>query len=298
MALKFETIQNLSIDAIKSTNRSLADTIGKISSGDKLYNVGDDASGYAKAQRLESSATRLRASKINIQNAVSFAQTTNTFLGDIMDVLTRMSEIASQARSLNIGDEDRANYQYEFNQLSQQLQDVIGKSNQPEGKRPHATFNGIELFAPQSENGIKVVITDDANTNALKIPEVNLRAGTITQFVGVTFDILKNSEAQSSTDSTKLGSSGLITKLNEAIEQVGNELATMSGVQYRLEQNLTGNDISLQNIEAAYSRFRDADIASESTKLAKFNILLRSNYAVMAQANVTPRQIVDALANL
>ena len=296
MPLKFETIQALSLDAVKRTNRSLADTVGRISSGDKLNNIGDDAVGYAKAQKLQSSATRLEASRVNIQNAVSFAQTTNSFLGNIMDTLTRMSELASQARSLNISDDDRANYQYEFNQLTRQLEDIIGKSNPEDGRRPHATFNGIELFAPQSENGIKVVITDDANTNALRVPEVNLRAGAITDFVGKEFGVITAAEAASSADSNKLGSSALIAKVNAAIEQVGNELATMSGVQYRLEQNLQGNDISLQNIEAAFSRFRDADIASESTKMAKFNILLRSNYAVMAQANVTPRQIVIALS--
>jgi flagellin len=284
MPLTFQSIQTLSVDSIKNTNRSLADTVGRISSGDKLGNIGDDALGYSKAQKLQSSATRLQASKVNIQNAVSYAQTTNSFLGNIMDVLTRMSEIASQARGVSVPAEDIKGYEYEFNQLSRQLQDIIGQSKATDGKRPHATFNGIELFAPQTENGVKVVITDDSSSNALRIPEVNLRAGAITQFTGVTFNF----------DTADIAS--LVTNVNKAIEQVGNELATMSGVQYRLEQNLAGNDISLQNIESAYSRFRDADIASESTKMAKFNILLRSNYAVMAQANLTPRQIIEALA--
>ena len=296
MALKFETIQNLSVDSINNTNRMLAETVGRISSGSKLSNIGDDALGYSKAQKLQSSATRLRASKINIQNAISFAQTTNSFLGNIMDSLTRMSEVASQARGVNVPPEDRKGYQYEFNQLAQQLQDIIGKSGSTNGARPHATFNGLELFAPQSENGIKVVITDDSNSNAMKIPEVNLRAGSIASLSGITFDF--DDLATVSDPSDPGGLVTLVNKVNNAIEQVGNELATMSGVQYRLEQNLAGNDVSIQNIESAFSRFRDADIASESTKMAKFNILLRSNYAVMTQANLMPRQIVDALSKL
>ena len=78
-------------------------------------------------------------------------------------------------------------------------------------------------------------------------------------------------------------------------QQVATERASLGASQSRLELAASTLQIEYENLEAAISRIRDVDVAEESTQYAKYNILVQSGTAMLAQANQTPKAVLQLL---
>tara|TARA_B110000305_G_scaffold208776_1_gene241275 strand:+ start:352 stop:1206 length:855 start_codon:yes stop_codon:yes gene_type:complete len=283
MNLNFNAVTGMGLDQVKKSTQKFSESIAKISSGKKLLSMGDDSAGYVKTLKLESSLRRIESTKGNIQDALSYTQVSNSFIEEIIKTVNRMGEINRQAMDNRYDDKDKDAFSHEFNQLSAQLMDIIG--NGQEGNDPHGTYNETDLFGPHSLVGRKLVTTDDEGVAPIEIPEINFRAGDIVKITGQKFDFSAGGDDLDA----------LFSTIKSAVDQVTQELAKMSGVEFRLKENLSGNAVIAQNIEAAFARIRDTDIAAESTHMAKYNIMARANMAVLAQANMQPQKILDLL---
>jgi len=261
----------------------------RLSSGSKIVNPSDDAAGLAVSEKLDAQNRRVRAATTNVQNAMSFVQTADGFMSGMTKILSRMSELAILAKDVTKNASDVDLYQQEFSALQDQLRDTIGGTTAEIGgsadvDTPLGAFNGITLFGSNA-SGLTVTI-GQAVGQEMVVGDSNLRQ-----------DAMLNIIQQDSSGVYTLGLAdvGVIGEITDAIQQVATERASLGAASSRLEIAATTLQVEYENLGSAISRIRDVDVAEESTKYAKYNILVQSGTAMLAQANQTPSTVLQLL---
>jgi len=253
---------------LNQNTTNLNSAIQELASGSRLANASTDAAGVAVSGQLTSSIDQLGAAAQGAQDVVSFAQTTDGFLSTIEQQLTRMSELAQEATNGAFGSAATANYAIEFNALSSQIDNIANT----------AQFNGTSLFttATGAPTSISVAIDSIGTTAAFNTATIG--------------------------DTTSLGINGLtvgaataISALNTAISKITSQRATTNASISTF--NFYAQNISTEttNLQAAESTVSDVDVATESTELAKQNILVQSSSAMLAQANSSQNSLLSLL---
>ena len=273
---------------LNQSNEMLGRSLTRLSSGSKIVNPSDDAAGLAVSEKLDAQSRRVRAATTNVQNAVSYVQTADGFMSGMTKILSRMSELAILAKDVTKNTTDVALYQKEFTALQDQLRATIGGPSAEIGgaaniNTPLGAFNGITLFG--SGNGLTVTI-GQAVGQEMNIPASNLRDGGM-------LDII-NQDATGVYTLTATAADS-IEKITTAIQDVATERATLGASQSRLELVATTLQVEHENLSSAISRIRDVDVADESTQYAKYNILVQSGTAMLAQANLSPQSVLKLL---
>ena len=268
---------------LQHSQEMLNKSLNRLSSGSKIVQLSDDAAGVAVSEKLDAEERRLNAAGTNVQNAMSYIQTADGFLGGMSKVLSRLSELSILAKDVTKGPTDVQLYQQEFQALQQQLQSTIGGGAVV---TPLGTFNGIALFGP-NPTGLAVTIGEAAGqTMTLAQTDLQDPAGAIGLLLAQTsppaFDITVTSAT-------------VATMAINGIQQIATERANLGASQSRLE--IAASTLSTQgiNLEAAISRIRDVDVATESTQFAKGNILVQAGTAMLAQANQIPQSVLKLL---
>jgi flagellin len=280
------------IAAARSLNQSqemLGRSLTRLSSGSKIVNPSDDAAGLAVSEKLDAQSRRLKAATTNVQNAISYVQTADGFMSGMTKILARMSELAILGKDVTKNPSDIALYQQEFSALQDQLRATVGGSSADIGgaadvDTPLGAFNGITLFG-SSSTGLVVTIGQAVGQD-MTIGASNLRDGAM-------HDIID--QDGSGAYALSLTDTDVVEKITAAIQDVATERATLGAAQSRLELAATTLQVEYENLSSAISRIRDVDVAEESTQYAKYNILVQSGTAMLAQANQTPQSVLRLL---
>jgi len=278
--------------AARNLNQSqemLGRSLARLSSGSKITNPSDDAAGLAVSEKLGAQNRRVKAAVNNVQNAVSYVQTADGFMSGMTKILSRMSEIAILAKDVTKNSTDIDLYSQEFVALQDQLRATIGGTTADIGGTadvgaPLGAFNGISLFG-STANGLIVTI-GQAVGQEMTVGDSNLRDGDMLSI------IQQDATGAYTLDLTDTAAIGAIT---DAIQDVATERSSLGASQSRLELAATTLQVEYENLGSAISRIRDVDVAEESTQLAKFNILVQSGTAMLAQANQAPRSVLQLL---
>ena len=276
---------------LNASQEMLGRSLARLSSGSKIVNPSDDAAGLAVSEKLDAQNRRVKAAVNNVQNAVSYVQTADGFMSGMTKILSRMSEIAILAKDVTKNSTDIALYSQEFVALQDQLRATIGGATSDIGgstdvASPLGAFNGISLFGSTSAG--LVVTIGQAVGQEMTIRDSNLRDGNMLPV------IQQDSTGAYTLDLTDTGTIGALTS---AIQDVATERASLGASQSRLELAATTLQVEYENLGSAISRIRDVDVAEESTQLAKYNILVQSGTAMLAQANQAPRSVLQLLQN-
>ncbi len=284
---------NLSaINAARTLDRAqdlMSRSLNKLSSGSKIVTPGDDAAGLAVAGKLDAQSLRVTAASTNVQNAISYVQTSDGYLSGMSSLVTRLSELASLSQDPTKNPSDVALYQQEFSSLQEQLRNTIGGTTTEIGgtadlTSPLGTFNGQALFGATAGGG--QTLTVGADGQEMTIPDTNLRTGNMLDLIG------QNSSGQytlSVTDATAL------TKITGTLQQLSGARATLGASESRLNLAATTLQVEGQNLSSTLSGIRDVDVANESTQYARYNILVQSGTAMLAQANQAPQAVLKLL---
>jgi flagellin len=289
------SVINTNIQAIagaRNLNHSqemLGRSLTRLSSGSKIVNPSDDAAGLAVSEKLDAQGRRVKAATTNVQNAISYVQTADGFMSGMTKILSRMSELAILAKDVTKNTTDVALYQQEFTALQEQLRATIGGTTTEIGgtanvATPLGAFNGITLFGPNAA-GLTVTIGQAVGQD-MTIAESDLRTGAMLEIIK---QDATGAYTLASTDSTS------IQKITDAIQHVAQQRASLGAAQSRLELASTTLQVEYENLSSAISRIRDVDVAEESTQYAKYNILVQSGTAMLAQANQTPQTVLKLL---
>jgi flagellin len=263
MAVVINTNQSASYASLNLSKSSdlLQKSLARLSSGSRISTPSDDAGGLAVSMKLQTAIKRTDAAAINVSNSLSFLQTQAGSLKSAASVLDRLSELATLAGDVTKSSSDIANYSTEFNNLYTEL-----------GKLTADAFNGIGLFssaggATLAEGGSLTVYLSQDGSQTMQIDQANLYAAfsAVSDVSGVT------------------GAS--ISIVTQAIQDLATLMATNGAQSSRLQFALDSLNVNKVNLEAANSRIYDVDVAAETTKLARANILVQSGASMLTQAN-------------
>jgi flagellin len=275
--------------ALDRSQDLLSDSINRLSSGSAIVNPGDNPAGVAVSDSLTSDNNLLTAASTNVQNALSYAQTSDGFMSTMSSVLSRMSELATEVEDPTKNASDVSQYQLEFSSLQDQLRTMIGGDSAAIGgttvASPSGAFNGTTLFGSTANGGTTVEVGDTAD-ETLTIPDINLQSGAMQAL------IQQDSSGNYTLSST---TAGAIASITNAIDQVGTGRATMGAAESRLSLTASSLTVQQQNISSAISGISDVNVATESTMLAKYNILVQSGAAMLAQANQDPNAVLKLI---
>jgi flagellin len=256
----------ISANNLQQSQTMLSKSLARLSSGSKITSPADDAAGMSVAFRMDAQIQRLGAANTNVGNAISFTQTQDGYLGKVANALDRMSELSLLAQDATKTDADRKLYNGEFRDLSTYIDSVA-----------YENFNGVSLF---SGADLHVTVDSEGHTFAMSGIDLNTKA---------------YSDATSATIDTADNASKALASIKTAIDRLGLDRANVGAAQSRL--NLTADQltVSKENLSAATSRIKDVDVAEESTEYARYNILVQSGTAMLAQANQVPQTVLRLL---
>lgn len=270
-------------------NQDLLDaTLARLSSGDRITRPSDDARGLGITEKVSAQLLRNKAASTNVQNAISFVQASDGFMSTIAKSLTRMSELATLASNPMQNDNDRALYQSEFDALQKQLRAAIGGTTTEIGgttdvNEPIARFNGHVLFG--GGNGVQVNLGISGD-QTLTIDSINLRQGAVGSV------ITQDSSGEFNLDVTDPTA---VATLNAALTQIGQARATRGAVETRLSVVSASLTTEYEDLTAVRSRIRDTDVAAETTRMNRLNLISETATAMLSQANQSPNAVLRLL---
>jgi flagellin len=255
--------------------------IERLASGQRINKAGDDASGLAVSEKLRGQIRGLNQAERNIENGVSFIQTAEGYLQESQDIMHRIRELAVQSANGIYSDEDRMQIQVEVSQLVDEVNRIASA----------AQFNGFNMLTGSfALNGPRQMYFQvGANMDQRK----RIFIGTMTaQALGIQG---AQGAAGTITISTPDKANQAIGALDTALRTLSKQRADLGAYQNRFQMAAKGVAVASENMQAAESLVRDQDMAAGMVTYVKDNILVQAGTAMLAQANVLPRSVLQLL---
>ena len=279
---------------------ALRKSLARLSSGKRITQPAEDAGGLAVAYKLDSHVRRTEAVLNNHQNALSYLQVQDGALETVGKVVNRMSELRTMAADITKNSGDIENYSKEFRELQSQLNQMSLEK-----------FNGISLFAFGNAAGASGVQTATSGKElnvllgaaasdkdiysyqllthpsgvstdgAISLNVVNLEFVTSLGGMGATGNSLVKANGNEVDQITTIS----IGQFTAIIQNIADARAENGAEQQRVQQSYELHQVNLVNLEAAHGRIMDVDVAMESTRFAKNNVLVQASASMTAQAN-------------
>ena len=241
----------------------------KLSSGYRINRAGDDAAGLSISEKMRSQIRGLNKAASNAQDGISLVQVAEGALNETHSILQRMNELATQAANDTNTSTDRTAIQAEIDQLTSEINRIQSTTQ----------FNTMNLLD---------------GTFSSK----NLQVGSLSgQSIGIS---IKNMDASSlgvnALQVSSFASAGSsMDKIQSAINLVSTQRSTLGALQNRLEHTINNLNTTAENTQAAESRIRDVDMATEMVEYSKNNILAQAGQSMLAQANQATQGVLSLL---
>jgi len=273
------------INANRVLGNSQADIqkdLEKLSSGQRINKAADDASGLAVSEKMRSQIRGLNQAGQNIQNGISFIQTTEGYLQETQDIVHRVRELAVQSANGIYTQGDRQNIQVEVSQLVDEINRVAS----------HAQFNTMNMltgaFAKEGGKGLQIQVGANVDQNK------SIFIGTMSAAaLGLETQGAQGRQSIQLTDPSQANTA--LTFLDKAIDKITAQRADLGAYQNRFEMAYKGVAIAGENLTASESRIRDVDMATQMVSYTKNQILSQAGNAMLAQANVSTRSVTQLL---
>ena len=260
-------------------DKQLNNNIQSLASGLRINKAGDDASGLAVSEKLRSQIRGLNQSVRNIEDAVSFIQTSESYLAGTQALLPRIRELAVQSANGIFMQEDRMQIQVEVSQLVDEVNRIAS----------HAQFNGLNMltgrFASAGELGNPAYFQVGANMDQRESVFIGTMTADALGLTGGQFGQISIS--------TPDQANRAIGTVDEALTAVSRQRADLGAYQNRFELAAQSVAVAAENMQAAESKIRDADIAAATVEYVKNQILVQAGTAMLAQANLRPQSVLQ-----
>jgi len=266
MGLRIATnVQSLSAQrnlGINFTNQN--ETLQHLSSGSRITKSADDAAGLAISEKIKSQVRTLKQDVKNANDGISMIQTAEGGMNEIGNILGRFRELSIQAASDTIGDVERGFIDKEVQQMKQEITRITAATE----------FNGRKLLNGEGETlDMQIGMHNKALEDrfSFDVQKINVSL----ERLGIA-DISVQS---------KEGARENLDKIDTSIKTLMENRSELGALQNRLQSVVNNLNIYNENLQAANSRIRDTDMASETAELAKNNILTQAGVSVLSQAN-------------
>ena len=270
---------NTNIAAMKAANAStqaskmLGSAMERLSSGKRINSAKDDAAGLAIATTMTSQVRGMTQAIRNANDGIALAQTADGALQEVTNMLQRVRELSIQSKSGTYSTTDRNNLQAEVTQLTSQIDDILTNTK----------FNGVTLFST-NVSASNVTITIQAGSEAASTIDLAIAPVDGTLLDATALDV-----------STTTTAAATIGNIDSALTGISTTRAALGAGQSRLESAVNNLTTNMTNLSEARSRIEDADYSSETTALAKAQILSQASTAMISQANQTQQNVLSLL---
>jgi flagellin len=260
---------------VRTTRSTLDRTLERLSSGSRINHAGDDAAGLAISESMRAQLRGLGQAERNAQDGISLVQVAEGAMGEISNILIRMRELGVQAASDTVGSQERQYLDVEFKQLLEEI-DRIASSTE---------YNRVPLLNGNATSfEIQVGTRNNPMVDRIKLFESSAADISV---VALGLNLTGVSD--------KLSAQNCLSAVDSALSSVTSTRAEFGAMQNRLQSVINNIMVSRENLASANSRIRDADIAEETSELAKSQILMQSGVAVLGQANTTLKTALNLL---
>jgi len=279
----FNNIASINSQRILGANNDrLAQSVERISSGIRINRAADDAAGLAISEGLRSDIRATRQAVRNANDGISVINITEGALNEQASILIRLRELASQASTGTVGSTERQTIQLEFDALRLEIDRIAATTefngqNLVDGSLASSVSSGNQIF-------IQVGIDSSADSRINLNTSINLTAVTSSSLSIDTLSVTSSEGALSALDS-----------INTSIGTVTQGRGKVGAVQNRLARTIANLSITVENLVAAESQMRDADIAHEVALLTRNQILVQASTAMVGQANLIPQSVLQLL---
>lgn len=253
-------------------NRSLTESVGRISSGYRVNSAADDPAGASVAVNLETRNRSLQQAIRNANDGVSVIQTAESATDEVTDLLQRMRELAVEGASETLDDDERTYIEDEFDELVDEVERIAANTE----------FNGITLSDGTTTQMDTQVGIENASSSRITIDLGDLTSTTLGLTSAVT--------VQSVT-----GATAAIDTIDAALDSVNGYRSDLGASQTRLDSAINFAESYSTALTMAEGNIVDADIAKESANMAKLQILQEASLAALAQANQINRSVLTLL---
>jgi flagellin len=256
-----------------TNSTGLESSLSRLSSGMRITKAGDDAAGLGISVNLEAQIRSYNQASRNASDGISLVQTAEAALNETSNILSRLRELAMQSASSGVGNTERGYIQKEADALTTEIQRIAGGTE----------YNGTKLLdGTATDLTFQVGIRNDDNNDRITV--VTGDATAVTLVGGATLDLDDQDAAQAALDT-----------LDTAIENVSTLRSTFGAVGNRLNSVVNTIQAASESLSAANARIRDVDVAEETSKMARAQVLQQAGVSVLAQANQMPQAALKLL---
>jgi flagellin len=255
-----------------NSSMALESSMSKLSSGYRITKAGDDAAGLGISSNLEAQIKSYNQASRNAQDGISLVQTAEGALNETTSILSRLRELAMQSASAGVGNTERGYIQNETTALTTEIDRIANATE----------YNGTALLNSAATTltfqvGIRNVVANDR----ISVSTADATATTL----GINaLDLSTQAAAQTA-----------LATIDTAITSVSSARSVFGAAGNRLQSVVSTIQTSSENLSAANSRIRDVDVAEETSKLARANVLAQAGVSVLAQANQQPQLALKLL---
>lgn len=258
------------------SSSALATSLQRLSSGLRINSAKDDAAGAAIAEDMTRAIRGNNQSIRNASDGISVGQTAEGSIGQVVNNLQRIREIAVQSSNGSVSDTNRGQLQKEVDQLTQEVSRIVQTTE----------FNGTFLLTGSASINFQVGYSGSASN------QVAITASDLTTLGSYNATLTNTTTVDVS---TQAAASAALATLDTDIQTVSDTRATFGAVQNRFEAVIANVQNFTENLTASRSRIVDADFAAETAQLTRNQILQQAGTAILAQANTVPQAALSLL---
>jgi flagellin len=258
---------------LSATQNRLQKSFQRLSSGFRINQASDDSAGMGISESLKSRIGSFTVAERNTNNAISMTNTAEGGLNQISGIILRMRELSVQSANGDLTSTDRSYIDTEFQLLSEEI-DRLAETTQ---------FNTKELLA-----GTATVFAFQVGINTTSFDVISV------EFGGISVNSLGLSGIGVG-GATSTNATAAINALDAALTKVSTKRADLGGATNRLSEAIASAQTMRTNLSAANSSIRDVDIASETSQLARSQVLMQAGVSILAQANQAPQLALSLL---
>jgi len=260
----------------------------KLASGYRITRAADDAAGLAISEKLRAQITGTNQAVRNAQDGISMIVTADGALGEVGNIVQRVRELAVQAANGTLTTSDQVAVMREMLQLRSEIDAISDRTK----------FNGIPLVGSAASDLVLQVGANQGETLEVPFRDFSAATGQLASFSGI-MDLYFDPDGLSGDPNNPINdielgewpasayaarADDLITASDVALGRINNQRATLGATQNRLEHTIAVQQVAADNMAAANSRIRDVDVAAESARMTKSNILMQAGISVLTQS--------------
>lgn len=272
------------VNAINTSNSSLATSMERLATGNRINSSADDAAGKQIANRLQAQSSGMSQAMRNVSDATAMLQTADGTFDEMNNILGRMQDLATQAANGTYSDDDRAAMQSEFDELGQQMSDMM----------QNTTYGGTNLFGASGglfSSGAVSFQVGAESSDTMSV-DISSQLTSLTSSLGSLSDAFSADQAGSSFTSgsgtelmTASSANQTISAVQSTMAQVGRIQSSLGASINRLNDTAANLQNMKDNTDAAVGNIMDTDYATEASNMTKQQMLMQTGISMLKQSN-------------